>query len=67
MILTPARNPDEYLEQLDGWQQAYVRALRQAIEEEQDTPLGRDTVQTLVQEASRLNRVLGDPTVKSAP
>lgn len=31
MILTPARNPDEYIACLDGWQRAYAEALRSAV------------------------------------
>lgn len=31
MILTPARNPDEYVAYLNGWQQAYAEALRSTV------------------------------------
>jgi hypothetical protein len=31
MILTTARNPDEYIGGLSGWQQRYAEALRQAV------------------------------------
>jgi len=33
MILTPANNPDEYIEHLDGWQRSYCEALRLAVRE----------------------------------
>jgi hypothetical protein len=33
MTLTPAHTPDEYLQHLSGWQQAYTRALWQAAVE----------------------------------
>lgn len=31
MILTPAANPDEYIEYLNGWQRSYSQALRQTV------------------------------------
>ncbi len=31
MILTPARNPDEYIACLDGWQRTYAQALRSVV------------------------------------
>ena len=31
MILTAARNPDEYVECLDGWQRRHAEALRAAV------------------------------------
>jgi len=33
MILTPAQNPDEYIEYLSGWQRSYCEALRLAVRE----------------------------------
>ena len=31
MVLTPAKQPSEYLAFLDGWQRRYVEALREAV------------------------------------
>ncbi|AMO22473.1 DUF1801 domain-containing protein [Ramlibacter tataouinensis] len=33
MILTPAQNPDEYIDCLSGWQGDYAKALRTAVRE----------------------------------
>lgn len=33
MILTPAQNPDEYIEYLSGWRRNYCEALRLAVRE----------------------------------
>ena len=128
MILTAARNPDEYVECLDGWQRRYAEALRAAVldavpaleerlkwghivcflngpvlliraepqrvlfgfwrgqrlqhieprlraggkyematlELREGTPLERNTVVRLAQEAARLNLEVGDPTALAA-
>jgi hypothetical protein len=33
MVLTSAKNPDEYIKCLSGWQRTYVAALRSAVRE----------------------------------
>jgi hypothetical protein len=123
MVLTSAKNPDEYIKCLSGWQRTYVAALRSAVREaapelverlkwghivyfmngpvllvraeptrvlfgfwrgqrlrhieprlrpggkyematlelRRDTPLVRATVTGLASEATKLNRLVGDP------